>query len=73
MLRDKKSEWKTVTSGVPQESTLAAVMFLIYANDMPEVKSYMSMFVDDTKLLMKARDMDDCHKLLEDLNEMCLE
>ena len=32
VVRDEKSEWREVTSGVPKESVLARIMFLIYGN-----------------------------------------
>ena len=47
---DEKSEWREVKSGVPQESILASIIFLVYVNDMPEgVSSYISLCADDAK------------------------
>ena len=56
VVKDEKSEWGEVKSGVPQGSFLAPIMFLININDMIEgVSSYISLFVDDAKLLRKKK------------------
>lgn len=71
VIRDKKSTWREVTSGVPQGSVLAPLMFAVYINDMLEgVKSYMSLFADDAKLLRKVGKREDCEILQEDLNKI---
>ena len=71
MVKDAKSEWREVTSGVPQGSVLAPILFLVYINDMPEgVKSYMNLFADDAKLLRHIKDEEDCKILQEDLNKI---
>ena len=56
VVKDDKSEWMEVKSGVPQGSVLAPIMFLIYVNDITEgVSSYISLLADDAKLLRKIR------------------
>ena len=51
VIKGATSSRRKVTSGVPQGSVLAPIMFQIYVNDMQYgVTSYMNMFADDTKL-----------------------
>ena len=46
-------------------------MFLIYVNDMTEgVRSYISLFADDAKLLRKIGNHKDCEELLNDINKI---
>ncbi len=64
VVKDEKSEWRDVTSGVPQGSVLAPIMFLIYINDMSEgINSYMSLFADDAKLMREIKSQRDCEEL----------
>ena len=71
VVKDVKSEWGKVVSGVPQGSVLAPILFLLYINDMPEgVKSYMNLFADDAKMLRHVKDKGDCEILQEDLNKI---
>ena len=71
VIRDVKSSWKMVTSGVPQGAVLAPVMFLIYINDMTEgMESYMNMFADDAKLLKRVRGKEDCDSIQVDLDRI---
>lgn len=52
VVEDMKSEWRIVEGGVPQGSTLAPKLFLVYVSAMPEeASSYMTLFADDAKLL----------------------
>ena len=69
-VKDEKSEWREVKSGVPQGSVLA-IMFLVYVNDMTEgVNSYISLFADYAKLLRKIRNHKDCEELQNDINKI---
>ena len=71
IVRGIKSEWKMVSSGVPQGSVLGPIMFLLYVNDMPiGINSYMNMFADDAKIMRKVKTLEDCNKLQEDLDKI---
>lgn len=70
IIRDEMSGWTVVTSGVPQGLVLASVMFLIYIKNMVEgVKSYSSLFADDTKVMRRVGGEEDCKKLQEDIDK----
>ena len=63
------SEWKEVTSGVPQGSVLGPILFIIYINDFPLfLKNYCKMFADDAKIYGKAESVSDNESLQHDLN-----
>jgi len=66
-----RSAWRNVTSGVPQESVLGSVLFLIYINDLESnIVSTVFKFADDTKLLGKVNNTDDRDLLQLDLKQM---
>lgn len=71
VIRDKYSNWSTVTSGVPQGSVLAPIMFQIYINDIQEgVNSYINLFADDAKLLKVIKSQVDCIEMQRDIDNM---
>ena len=56
IVNGKSSEWKIVTSHIPQGSVLGPLLFDIFINDLPEqVKSDIFLFADDTKVLRQIK------------------
>ena len=65
------SNWAPVISGVPQDSVLGQLLFLIYVNYLDtNIVSKMSKLADDTKLCHRARNPDDMLELQEDINKL---
>ena len=57
VLNGQTFSWELVKSGVPQESILGPLLFLIYINDLPDnLKSNCKIFADDTSLFYKVFD-----------------
>ncbi|KAA3680529.1 uncharacterized protein DEA37_0001350, partial [Paragonimus westermani] len=58
-------------SGVPRGSVLGPTLFLVYANDIPNlVRCKIVLFADDIKLWASIRTSEDCVLLQEDLNAL---
>ena len=71
VIRDSRSPWLRVTSGVPQGSVLGPIMFAVYVNDMVEgINSHISLFADDAKVMRKVRNDEDCVELQNDLQKL---
>ena len=54
---DTYSDWRQVTSGVPQGYFLGPTLFLIYINDIENnINSSIFKFADDTQLIKEIHD-----------------
>ena len=72
VLNGKTSEWRTVTSGVPEGALLAPLLFALFINDLPMAvnSSHCVMFADDVKLYHRVRTTSDCEELQSDLDSL---
>ena len=60
VIRNIKSSWKGVISGVSQGCVLASIIFAVYVNDMIEgIEGYISIFADDAKLMRRVTNQED--------------
>ena len=58
VLNGQFSRWKNVSAGVPQDSILVSLSFLIYINDLTEgLSSNAKLFADDTSLFSVIHDI----------------
>jgi len=65
------SSWLEVLSGVPQESVLGPILFLIYINDLDNgVKNWILKFADDTKIFCAVKNDLDRSVLQKDLDNI---
>ena len=63
------SEWANITSGIPQDSVLGLILFVLYINDLPDnIVSNVYMFADDTKVFKTINSPNDQHTLHNDLD-----
>ncbi len=65
------SDWKNVTSGIPQGSVLGPLLFVLYINDMPDdITSNIFLFADDTKIFTNSSNHQNSVNLQQDLNKL---
>ena len=64
-------DWKEVLSGVPQESVLGTLLFVVYINDILEVVgNNMKLYADDSKILAIFDKIVERKSLHEDLDSI---
>jgi hypothetical protein len=76
-IQQKRSEEKIIQSGVPQGSILGPLLFLIYMNDIDrkisnDIGIKLTLFVDDTSILVTGKDIQDLTLNLDKINRSIL-
>ena len=67
-INGKYSDWAEVESGVPQGSVLGPILFIMFIDDISwEVRSRLSIFADDLKVMGTVNSTEQCQQLQDDL------
>ena len=68
IMQNAESTWRPITAGVPQESVLGPLLFLLYINDLcDDIESAIYLFADDCSLFQKIDK--NFHKYVNTLNK----
>ena len=71
VVNGSSSDWCDVISGVPQGSVIAALLFVIYINDLPEnIRSHLFLFADDCKFFREIATQEDIDIMQADLDTL---
>ena len=71
VVNGSSSGWCDVISGVPQGSVIAALLFVIYINDLPEnIRSHLFLFADDCKFFREIATREDIDIMQADLDTL---
>ena len=58
------SDWKNITSGIPQGSVLGPILFVIFINDMPDaIACCMKLYADDAKVYNRVSNLAQSRRL----------
>ena len=72
MVDGESSSATSVKSGVPQDTVLGPLMFLVYINDINEnITSSVRLFADDCVIYKSITSLEDAEQLQEDLCKIC--
>ena len=67
----RQSNLAAVSSGAPQGTVLAPLLFLCFINDLPNgIMSKIKLYADDVLLYTTIYSQEDCHNLQQDLNSL---
>ena len=75
LFKDVKSEYATVTRGVPQGSIMGPLLFLLYVNDIANVSTSLLpiLFADDTNVFLTGNNVDQMIEIMNgELNNVFL-
>lgn len=68
VIKGEVSDWKDITSGIPQGSVLGPILFLVFINDLPgAINGLMKIFADDAKIYYAVDSQDTPSLLQEDI------